>query len=109
LGRCRACLVVGKPSSIAGNEVSCGLDVIELAEEKGVRDWAPDVAKLLWQHVVKPIDGLMRTRWNFERELARARQADANEMMRRLDAISRETAEKEVAAKPFSIWRVEFE
>lgn len=62
------------PVRIAGSEVSCGMDVLRLARERGVAGWAPDVADLLWWHVVEPINEIVRKRWNLETQLQKARE-----------------------------------
>lgn len=103
-------LVVGDPSKIAGGEISCGLDVLELAKEKGVRGWAPDVAELLWQYVVGPIGELTRTRWNFERMLAESRQR-RGELRKKLEKADAEILKKAGpgAVKLRDIWKIEFD
>jgi len=72
-----------------------------------VRGWAPDVAKLLWQYVINPVNQLIRTKWNFERELAEARQACANEMTKKELASSNAT-ENGGAVRSFNMWKMDF-
>lgn|GEM_PF-3246273 len=72
-----------------------------------MRGWAPDVAKLLWQYVINPVNQLIRTKWNFVRELAEARQACADEMTKKELASSNAT-ENGGAVRSFNMWKMDF-
>ncbi len=103
-------LVAGGSSKIAGTRVSCGLDVLELAKEKGVEGWAPDVSSNLWNHVVGPISELIQTKWNFEMAYANSKQRSV-ELRKKLEDADAKILEKAGpgAIKLSTIWKIDFE
>ncbi|VVC72266.1 Uncharacterised protein [uncultured archaeon] len=61
-------LTSGESIKIAGKELECGYDVIELAEKKGMNGWSDDVAKHLWERVIAPVNELLEQKWNLEKQ-----------------------------------------
>lgn len=67
-------LRTGSPVKLGGRQASDGLEVLELAQKKD-KQWAPDVAKALWENLLRPINMSVEREWNLKTQLARAKKS----------------------------------